>query len=252
MTLYYTPSAINTISAEGNIIVVRNSGAVWSPLPGVLDQTNKNVTLNGLSSFSLFAFIDKNAYSVTANVKVFLEGPYSAGTMAASLNSVIPLNSSTAYPILTFPNAASKVVAAIPNVNVVDWVLVELRTSTTAASSVATVAGFLLNTGAIVDVDGTSPLNFPGITAGSYYVVIRHRNHLAIMSATPIALSGASALYDFTTAQTQAYGTNPMATLTGPVYGMFTGDANGDGQITSTDFNIFIPKYWAILANYYL
>ena len=64
---------------------------------------------------------------------------------------------------------------------------------------------FLKSDGTIVDTDGTSPVQFTGLSAGNYYIVIRHRNHLAIMSASAIPLSSSSALYDFTTAQSQAY-----------------------------------------------
>ena len=67
--------------------------------------------------------------------------------------------------------------------DIVDWVLVELRTGTAAGTKVATRAAFLKSDGTIVDTDGTSPVQFTGLSAGNYYIVIRHRNHLAIMSA---------------------------------------------------------------------
>ena len=75
-----------------------------------------------------------------------------------------------------------------------------------------TRAAFIKSDGTIVDTDGTSPVQFTGLSDGDYYVVIRHRNHLAIMSASAIPLSSSSALYDFTTSQSQAYttGTDPM------------------------------------------
>jgi hypothetical protein len=81
-------------------------------------------------------------------------------------------------------------------------------------------------------------------TAGNWFVVIRHRNHLAIMTATAQALTGTTPVtaYDFTTAQTQAYGTEPMK-LIGAKYCIYTGDASDDGQVTSTDFNVFHPKF---------
>ena len=66
--------------------------------------------------------------------------------------------------------------------------LVELRTGTASGTKVATRAGFLKSDGTIVDTNGTSPLQFAGLGEGNYYVVVRHRNHLAIMSASAISL----------------------------------------------------------------
>jgi len=57
------------------------------------------------------------------------------------------------------------------------------------------------------------------------------------MSASAVALSGSSSLYDFTTAQLQAYGTDPMKALSGGVFGMIAGDANGDGTVKFSGTN---------------
>jgi hypothetical protein len=61
------------------------------------------------------------------------------------------------------------------------------------------------------------------------------------MSANAVSLSGSSSLYDFTTAQAKAYGTNAMKDLLGnaTVFGMFGGDGNGDGFVTAGDKNIY-------------
>ena len=171
-------------------------------------------------------------------VKVFLQGPFSNGKMTTALNTagIIPLNSGTPYNTTTYGYAA-KTVAAIPNTNVVDWILVELRSCTSAATKVETQAAFLLNDGSIVDMDGSSDVAFNVATASDYYIVIRHRNHLAIMSSVCVTLPNAS-VYDFTTAQTRAYGTTPMKVLTSCVYGMYSGDANEDGIITAGDISV--------------
>ena len=51
------------------------------------------------------------------------------------------------------------------------------------------------------------------------------------MSANPATINGASSLYDFTTSESQAFGTTPMATLSGGVFGMYAGDVNGNGTL---------------------
>jgi hypothetical protein len=180
--------------------------------------------------------------SITANLKVLLEGPYNgSGSMTTTLNTnhLIPLTSDSAYPTATYGYSAS-VVGSIPDSSIVDWVFVELRTGTSSDSTVGEHAAFLKSDGTIVGTDGTSPVSFPGLSPGNYYVVIRHRNHLAIMTASAIPLSSSSALYDFTTSQSQAYttSTDPMIDLGGGVFGMFSGDTNGSGIITAADKSI--------------
>jgi hypothetical protein len=160
--------------------------------------------------------------------------------MTTTLNSsaLISLTSETAFPAAKFGYTA-RLIASIPNASIIDWILVELRTETAANTKIAAQAGFLKSDGTIVDLDGTSPLSM-SVSAGSYYVVARHRNHLAIMSAAPVALSGTSTLYNFTTAQAHAFGANPLNDLGGGVFGMVAGDANGSGIVTATDISAVI------------
>jgi hypothetical protein len=169
---------------------------------------------------------------VMVNTKVWLEGPYSGGSMSTALNTagVIPL--SQPYNTAPWNYAGTESVGSIPS-GVVDWILVQLRSDTT---TVATRAAFVRSDGSVVDVDGASQVAFSGVAAGDYYVVIRHRNHLAIMSASAVPLSASSALYDFTTNQNQAYGTSPMI-LVGSSYAMYAGDGNETGIVTAADAN---------------
>ncbi len=129
-------------------------------------------------------------------------------------------------------------VTSIP-AGVVDWVLVGLRTGTDSASTVATRAAFIRSDGMVVDLDGTSPVAFPTVSAGSYRIVLRHRNHLAVMSASALALSVTSTLYDFTTGQDKAYGAAAMKELTTGHLWYVCGNGNGDGAINATDRNAF-------------
>ena len=54
------------------------------------------------------------------------------------------------------------------------------------------------------------------------------------MSAAAVSLPNAS-VYDFTSAQTQAYGTTPMVAVTTGVYGMWCGDTDASETIDATD-----------------
>ena len=217
--------------------------------------TQKADAVSGGDGYVGWAYIRLKATTpdfITANLKVFLEGPYNgSGLMTTMLNTshLIPLTSDSAYSTSQYGYTASTV-ASIPNADVVDWVLVELRTGIGSETKVASRAAFLKKDGTIVGTDGSSPISFPGLSAGNYYVVVRHRNHLTIMTSSAIPLSSSSALYDFTTSQSQAYGTDAMKVLNGGVYGMYVGDGNHDGFITSTDFNVFNPKFTSAVSGY--
>jgi hypothetical protein len=175
--------------------------------------------------------------ATTANLKAFLEGPFMTpgDSMRTSLlqQGYVPLRQP--YSGSPWNYSGTDSVASIPG-GVVDWVLVELRTDTSAASKVATRAAFIKGDGSIVDLNGVSPVAFANIGAGNYYAVVRHRNHLAIMSASAVVLSASSGLYDFTTSQSQAHGTNPMK-LVGTRYVMYAGDGNQSGIVTASDAN---------------
>jgi hypothetical protein len=139
----------------------------------------------------------------------------------------IPL--SQPYDTAPWNYTGSEFVASIP-AGVVDWVLVEVRSGTAAATTVGRRAAFIRSDGTIVDVDGSSPVLFGGISTGSYYLVLRHRNHLAVMSAAAVALSASSALYDFTTGSGKYYGGDAQELAVG-VYGLWAGDVSGNGVL---------------------
>ena len=65
------------------------------------------------------------------------------------------------------------------------------------------------------------------------------------MTATAIPLSSSSAFYDFTTSQSQAYGTNSMAQLDANYYGMIGGDGNADGIVDYPNdiLNLWFPNF---------
>lgn len=65
---------------------------------------------------------------------------------------------------------------------IVDWVHVELRSKDDYTIPIGTRSGLLQRDGDIVDVDGVSNLRFDGINADSFYVVVKHRSHLGVMS----------------------------------------------------------------------
>ena len=79
------------------------------------------------------------------NLKVFLEGPYNgSGLMTTTLNTnnLIPLSSNNAYPTAVYGHYTVSNLTSIPNSDIVDWVLVELRTGTGSETKVADTCSF--------------------------------------------------------------------------------------------------------------
>jgi CshA-type fibril repeat protein len=65
---------------------------------------------------------------------------------------------------------------------IVDWVHVELRSKDNMNNAFASRSGLIQRDGDIVDVDGVSLLRFQGVNVDSFYVVVKHRSHLGVMS----------------------------------------------------------------------
>jgi hypothetical protein len=181
------------------------------------------------------------------DLTVFLQGPYAGSfQMSTDLNpGYIPL----AQPYNTSPwnYFGTESITATPNNQVVDWILVELRdaasaASATAATTVSRKAGFLLSDGTVVATDGSTRLTAPVFIDQNLFVVIRHRNHLDIMSSAPLVKS--NGVYTCNFSQIGAiYGTsNGYIQLEPGIPGLIAmagGDGNADGTVNSSDKNSF-------------
>ncbi len=127
-------------------------------------------------------------------------------------------------------NAA--VLAGTGNQAIVDWVWVELRNETNIDMVVDGQSGLLQRDGDIVSVDGFTPLSF-NIAPGNYYVGIKHRNHLGIVSSNPIALDATWNRLDFSNGNVPTFGSHAQTTFGMPagVSALWAGDVNNDGRV---------------------
>ncbi len=186
---------------------------------------------------------------VTLNLKLMLAGPYSSGsdTMVTSLNykELLPLTppdtvgGKSGTPFV-YRRSADEILPADffeTHRDIVDWVIIEVRSTTT--TKVDTVAGLLRKDGKVLSISGSEyvPLKV-GVSAGSYYVVVHHRNHIAIMSKSKVYLQTQSELYDFTTGTDKYYGTCAQLLKSG-LYGMYAADGDFSGGIDNTDYTIY-------------
>jgi len=185
---------------------------------------------------------------VALSLEVHLEGPYKnySGLMDNELYDKVlfPLNHPYNKPPYNYFGTES-----LDEVStyMVDWVLVEARSGTPEenASTPSTVvverqAAILLRNGEIVTPEGDE-LEFSLIEGESYYFVIRHRNHLDIMTAVPLeAEEGEDLEYDFTSGIEQAYGQQQQKLNVNNKSMMIAGDYNHDGIIQVTDYEIWL------------
>ncbi len=175
--------------------------------------------------------------AASVSLKIYLEGAYlnGMGQMHNTLNTkgLVPL----AHPYTGAPyNVTASSAASIP-AQAVDWVVVEVRTGINNTDKIDEQVALLMVDGNIRATDGISPLTFNLPVGGSYYFVVRHRNHLDVMTATAVTRS-LNMSYDFTTAMTQAYGSKQKAMPDGKM-ALFTGDNTQDLVIQISDFNLW-------------
>ncbi|WP_153042760.1 hypothetical protein [Rufibacter ruber] len=180
--------------------------------------------------------------SLAVNLKVLLEGPYnpSTGLMSTSLNQTKRLPFTQPYNFGTYNYAGNEAVASnffSNNPDIVDWILVEIRTELDPRQLVSRKACFLKKDGLIVDLDGKSLPDFLNVVEGNYYVVVIHRNHLPIISKKPVNLTASTPLYDFSEALEKASGVFPQQEMPNGKFAMYAGDGNGTGSVTTADWN---------------
>ncbi|NJN33434.1 MAG: hypothetical protein HC817_03425, partial [Saprospiraceae bacterium] len=149
------------------------------------------------------------ASSVLVSAKVFLSGNFdpATGLMHDSLRLKNLIPSAQPYGTLGYMGAETftpSVLSATGSNAIVDWVLVEIRDAATPTTIVARAAGLLQRDGDIVGSDGMTPLSISA-ASGNYFVAVRHRNHLGVMTATAIALSATTTTVDFTSTATANY-----------------------------------------------
>jgi hypothetical protein len=152
------------------------------------------------------------------------------GTMGTTLwdNGTLPLTSPYADALALDANVTNLPANKVP----VDWIWTELRDANDPKIVKEGRSALLLKDGSIVDPQNVaSPMVFTR-TAGNYHLVLKHRNHLGIMTGSTVALSSNTALVDFTNSNSPiTYGTHAQAILNGSTCALWAGNANGVKQV---------------------
>lgn len=183
-------------------------------------------------------FAGTGAPALPVQVRSHMGGPYDpvSGSMLDQLRAAGLVPTGEPYTAQGYPHVGgggelidpSVLGATGPNA-IVDWVVLELRAAGSPATVLATRSALVQRDGDVVDLDGISPVPFY-LPAGNYHVAIRHRNHLGVMSATPLALSTAPTVIDFTAPATPTWGTDACQNVDGTMV-LWPGDGNRDGIV---------------------
>ena len=193
---HYFDAELNGVT-EAELGPWRKDDVFW--FNAVTSDSNMVANFVEASNINLFSRWTLAAEAPKLSLKVMLQGPYAANNeMKDDLRAQDLLPSGEPYAALGYNHVSSgggesvadPVLETTSADAPVDWVFVELRDANNNTAVVAARSALLQKDGDVVDLDGHSPLSFPGIAKGnSYYVVVRHRNHLGVMTASAIPLN---------------------------------------------------------------
>ncbi|MBK7762177.1 MAG: hypothetical protein IPI46_02250 [Bacteroidetes bacterium] len=217
-------SATSYCTTTGSPVTITATGATmytYSPTTGLVPATGPIVSASPSSTTTYTVFgTDANGCVRTSTVniqsvscagiftvKCYIEGYY----QGAGFMSPVLLNEG---------------VSAITTLT--DSIDIVLRQSISPYGVVATKRAGL-------STAGFATANFPTSLSGTYYLSIKHRNAVETWSSIPVMLS--TSLYDFTTADTKAFGANQRLVDPG-TWALFSGDVNMDDNVDLLDISL--------------
>ena len=237
------PTTPSTVSKTGTTISVR-----WNTVSGAagyqLDVATDALFSSMVSGYNNLAVIDTShsIIGLSGGTSYFIRVRSVNATSCTSTNSLI-LNDTTPTSNVNVSLTAflqglylggSTMTAApfnadgVSSTNVADTITVELRDVVTYATT--------YSSSTLLSTSGVANVTFPGASiGGSYYVVILHRNSITTWSANPVTILSSGTTYNFTTAASQAAGSNMVDDGSG-VFLIYTGDINQDGAVDFGDY----------------
>jgi len=210
--------------------VTNNASLTCITVDDVAYSTENWTIIDPQTSFST------NCESCAMNVSAYLEGPYNATDAkmndALRSNSILPL-------VSPHQDSATSTLTAFEyetENEVVDWVELQLRSVDNIDTILAQQSFLIKRNGEVVDIDGfsTPTINF---SQGDYYVALAHRNHLTVVSNTPITFDGSIPTIDFTTTANVLNGTNALIEVSSSVFALPAGNVENSGQIQNSGIN---------------
>lgn len=131
----------------------------------------------------------------------------------------------------------------------VDWLKISLYSDASNPVAVECTSCFVDTNGYLIDTQGRAGVSLTS-PAGAYYLVVEHRNHCSISSATAIQMNDATALYDFTTGLDKYYGSRAATQVAAGVFALWGGDVNQNKYVTSEDYVLWYNAVRSSLSGY--
>lgn len=219
-------------------------GTAWSLAGGTQNAGTNTIGANVGASGGLVYGMNK---FLLADLTAILQGAYNSGsglmTDEYRANNLLP----STDPYRTFSgfthvqNAITETITgpSVFNVqingnnNIVDWVFVELRNSSTPSTVVQTRSALIRRNGQIIDIDNASPLYFKNANPGNYVLTVRHRNHLSMSNnpTAPVALDLTPTTFNYANAPAASIlGTaNTNYLFANSLRQLYAGDVNSNG-----------------------
>ena len=209
----------------------------WSDVDGVFHSGS--IELAPFRSRVLYRVPPGNGCGVptsgSVDLRLFLGGALdvSTGLMRSTLaeNGLLP--TSEPYTALGFapddPGAivAPELLEATGAEALVDWVLLELRGNDTGFPLIERRVALLRADGQVISNTGSFQVPFQNDVEGTH-LVVRHRNHLPVMTAAALLSNGQRV--DLRTPGVALYGQEPAWSI-GAQRALWPGDVNGDGRV---------------------
>ena len=204
---------------------------LWNDATDAL--TIKESSASFLAEFMPAVYVGEacNNQVVSLSARACLSGAFDANTglMRDDLRNLNLLPSLDPYLNNTTLN--NNLLTTTGNDAIVDWVLLEIRTVNDPTIILKEKACLIQRDGDVVDANtGSTELSFD-VSNDAYYIAIRHRNHLGIMTANVVNLTNTTTqLVDFKSFQTPIWGDAPVLQANG-INQLWLGDADENNQV---------------------
>jgi len=255
-TLYFRITARTSISTQywrSNILFGRSidniAPLMVSPFNAISESSNIRLIWKKNTEPDLYNYILYRSTSATIDPET--ETPYATLTDSTYLDTA-PLSGANYYFIVAqdiHGNYSPVGITQSPNITLNMTMFIEgFYNSSTDLQVRDTIKVYLRNTvtpfakidsaKAVVSANGSASLLFGNAPTGQYYIVTTHRNSLETWSKSggESLVRGSAVNYNFSTASSQAYGSNMKQVDTSPArFADFSGDVNQDGFINLAD-----------------
>ncbi len=213
-------------------------GSITARYVLVTALSNHGGTCSGLAELKIdLIACDAMTNVATLKANIWLEGFYKPNLQAMQ-STLLPSNLlPMAQPFNSDPYFYLGDETLSYTMDVVDWILLELRSAADPTQIVAKRAGLLLADGTIVDQFGKPCISFNYTPAGTYYIAVRPRTNLSVISASPVTLPNLVS-YDFTIPANVA-GNEQLKQLPNGVYVAYAGDYDRNVVINAADYNLW-------------